>query len=177
MKSQKGMGLLMLIICIAIIILFVIGIIYILRETIQKEEIQTTQTDMLLIQGKIKVISKEATIQKNEGLLKGRKLSEAIEEEQVKKLIENNIISQEESSFSKYYILEQSHLDEIHLKVKIEDGYYIVNYDTYEIIYSKGITLEENTLYKLSEIIKQNENQYVEETINEEANEIANEVV
>lgn len=176
MKSQKGMGLLMLIICIAIIILFVIGISYILRETIQKEEIQTTKTDMLLIQGKIKVLSKEATIQKNEEILKGRKLSEAIEEQQVKKLIENSIISQEESNFSKYYILEQTHLDEMNLNAKIEDGYYIVNYDTYEIIYSKGITLEENTLYKLSEMIKQNENQYVEETINEGTNEIANEV-
>lgn len=168
MKSQNGMGLLMLIICIAIIILFVIGIIYMLRETVQKEELETYQTDMLLIQGKVKVISNEATIQKKEELLKGRKLSEAIEEEQVKKLLENNIISQEETSFAKYYILEQSHLDEIGLNnIKIEEGYYIVNYDTDEIIYSKGITVGEETFYKLSELEKQNENQNMQEIVNE----------
>ncbi len=166
MKNQKGMGHLMLIICIAIIILVVIGIIYILRENIQKEKLETYQTDMLLIQGKVKVISQEATIQKKEELLKGRKLSDSLEEEQVRKLLDNNIIAQEETSFSKYYILEQSHLEEIGLNnIKLQEGYYIVNYDTDEIIYSNGITIGENTFYKLSELENQNIKEIVNETI------------
>lgn len=164
MKNQKGMGHLMLIICITIIILIVIGIIYILRENIQKEKLETYQTDMLLIQGKVKVISQEATIQKKEELLKGRKLSDSLDEEQVKKLLDNNIIAQEETSFSKYYILEQSHLEEMGLNnIKLQEGYYIVNYDTDEIIYSNGITIGEKTFYKLSEL----ENQNIKETVNE----------
>lgn len=164
MKNQKGMGHLMLIICITIIILIVIGIIYILRENIQKEKLETYQTDMLLIQGKVKVISQEATIQKKEELLKGRKLSDSLEEKQVKKLLDNNIIAQEETSFSKYYILEQSHLEEMGLNnIKLQEGYYIVNYDTDEIIYSNGITIGEKTFYKLSEL----ENQNIKETVNE----------
>ena len=169
MKSQKGMGHLMLIICIAIILVFIIGIIYLVRETIKKEKVETYQTNMLLIQGKVKVISNEATIQKNEELLKGRKVAEAIEEEQIKKLLENNIISQEETSFSKYYILEQEHLDEIGLdNIKLKEGYFIVNYDTDEIIYSNGIKVGKDIYYKLSELEnlnKQKEN--IEEPVNE----------
>lgn len=168
MKSQKGMGHLMLIICIAIIMLFVVGIVYILRENIQKEKLETYQTDMLLIQGKVKVISQEATIQKNEELLKGRKLSDSLEEEQVKNLLENNIISQEETSFSKYYILEKSHLEEIGLNnINLEEGYYIVNYDTDEIVYSKGIKIGKETFYKLSELQNKNEEQNIQEIVNE----------
>lgn len=169
MKSQNGMGHLMLIICIAIIVLFIIGITYIVKETIKKEKLETYQTNMLLIQGKVKVIANEATVQKKEEILKGRKVSEALEEEQIKKLLENNIISQEETNFSKYYILEQVHLDEMSLNnIKLKDGYFIVNYDTDEIIYSNGIKLGENTYYKLSELEelnKQEEN--IEETVNE----------
>lgn len=169
MKSQKGMGHLMLIICIAIILAFIVGIIYLVRETIKKEKVETYQTNMLLIQGKVKVMSNESTVQKKEELLKGRKVEEAIEEEQIKYLLENNIISQEETSFSKYYILEQSHLDEMGLdNIKLKEGYFIVNYDTYEIIYSNGIKVGKDTYYKLSElkeINKQEEN--IEEPVNE----------
>ena len=169
MKSQKGMGHLMLIICIAIILAFIVGIIYLVRETIKKEKVETYQTNMLLIQGKVKVMANEYTVQKKEELLKGRKVEEAIEEEQIKYLLENNIISQEETSFSKYYILEQSHLDEMGLdNIKLKEGYFIVNYDTYEIIYSNGIKVGKYTYYKLSElkeINKQEEN--IEEPVNE----------
>ena len=122
MKSQNGMGHLMLIICIAIIILFIIGIIYITTESIEKEKLETYQTNMLLIQGKVKVISQEATIQKKEELLKGIKVSETLEDEQIKKMLENNVISQEEKSFSKYYILEKTHLEEMGLNtIELKD--------------------------------------------------------
>ena len=173
MRSQKGMGQLMLIICIVIIILFVLGIIYVVKETIEKEKVETYQTDMLLIQGKVKILSQESTMQKNEEILKGRRLSEVIEEEQVKNLIENNIISKEEISFDKYYIIEKSHLDELGLgNINLGEGYYIVNYDTDEIIYSKGIKKGDKILYKLSELEKQNEKQNIEQQGNEALNEI-----
>ena len=176
MKSQNGMGHLMLIICIAIIIIFVLGLIYVVRESIEKEKLETFQTNMLLIQGKVKVISQEATIQKKEELLKGRKVADNIEEEQIKQLLENKVISQEETNFSKYYILEKSHLEEIGLNnIELKEGYYIVNYDTDEIIYSKGITKGKEILYKLSELEKLNEEQNI--MSNEISNEVANETV
>lgn len=179
MRSQKGMGHLMLIICIAIIILLVLGVGYILKEKIEEEKLETYQTDMLLIQGKVKVFSQEATIQKNEEFLKGRNITESLEEEQIKNLLENNVISQEETSFSKYYILEQSHLDEIGLSnIKLEEGYFIVNYDTDEIIYSNGITIGDKTFYKLSELKEintQEENEEQKEEQNEE--QVVNETI
>lgn len=170
MKNQKGMGHLMLIICIAIIICFIVGIIYIGKNRMKEEILQTYETNMLLIQGNVKIISQESTIQKKEELLKGRKLTDNLEDESVKKLLENNIINQEEASFAKYYILENSHLEEMGLNnIELKEGYYIVNYDTDEIIYSEGIKIGKETYYKLSELEKigvQEENQ--EQILNEE---------
>lgn len=166
MKSQKGMGHLMLIICVAIIILFIVGIIYIVKENIEKEKLETFETNMLLIQGKAKVISQEATIQKNEELLKGKRLADNVEDEQIKELLQKEIISQEETSFSKYYILEKSNLEEIGLgNIELKEGYYIVNYDTDEIIYSKGITIGKETYYKLSELKEKNNQEENEEQL------------
>lgn len=168
MKSQKGMGHLMLILCMAIIILFIIGIIYIIRENIENEKLQTFETNMLLIQGKVKVISQEATIQKNEELLKGKKLADNLEDEEIKELLTNKIISQEEESFSKYYILEKSNLEEMGLgDIRLKEGYYIVNYDTDEVIYSKGIKIRKETYYKLSELKNINAVTIEEQSINE----------
>lgn len=177
MKSQNGMGHLMLIICIAIIISFIAGIIYVISDHIEEEKIETYETDMLLIQGKVKVLSQESTIQKKEELLKGRKLADNLEDEQVKKLLENNIINQEETSFAKYYILEKSNLEEMGLKnIELKEGYYIVNYDTDEIIYSKGITIGKETYYKLSQLEQLNkEKENEEQILNEE--QVVNETV
>lgn len=153
MKNQKGMGHLMLIISILIIIIIIVGIGYLVKTQIDKENIETYETDMLLIQGKVRVLSQEATIQKNEELLKGRKVEENLETEEIKRLLENNVISQEETNFSKYYILEKVNLEEMGLnQINLQEGYYIVNYDTDEIIYSNGIQIDGNRYYKLSEI-------------------------
>ena len=169
MKSQKAVGHLSLILCVIIIALVVASIVYYTKDMMQKEQKQSYETDMLLVQGKIKILSQESTIKKSEELLKGRKLSENIEDEQIKKLLENNVISQDEENFSKYYILEKSNLEEIGLNgIELKDGYYIVNYATYEIIYSNGIDIKGNIYYKLSDLQK------VEETEEKAENEQEN---
>ena len=153
MKNQKGMGQIMLILCIILIMIAIIGIIYFVSTKLTKEKIETYQTDMLLIQGKVKVLSQEAMVQKKEEILKGKKLSEHIEEEKIKELLAIGIISQEEPSFSKYYILEKEILEEIGLtNMNLKEGFYIVNYDTDEVIYSEGIKVQDNRYYKLSEL-------------------------
>ena len=119
----------------------------------QQENKKNYETDMLLIQGKIKVISQESTIQKKEEILQGKKLSENLEDEEIKKLLQNNIISTEESDFTKYYILEKTDLEELGLSsIELTEGYYIVNYETYEVIYSSGVKIDNNNYYKLSEL-------------------------
>ena len=153
MKNQKGMGHLMLILCIVIMILAIGSILYFAKEKVDEETIQTYETDMLLIQGKVKVLSQESTIQKKEELLKGRKIEECLEEVEIKTLLEKQIISQEEADFSKYYVLEKANLEEMGLNnIQLKEGYYIVNYDTDEIIYAKGIKIGDKIYYKLSEL-------------------------
>ena len=143
----------MLIISIIIIAIIIALIVILINKNIEKGNIDNYQTDMLLIQGKIKVISQEATIQEKDELLKGRKIEENLEDEQIKKLLENKIISKEETSFSMYYILDKSNLEEMGLQsLKLKEGYYLVNYNTDEIIYCKGIEINNNTYYKLSEL-------------------------
>ncbi len=179
MKNQKGMGHLTLILCVIIIILVAVGAFYYFFIKLEDQVIETYKTDMLLIQGKVKVLSEEAIINKNGELLKGRKISESLEDEEIKALLENGVLSQEEESFDNYYLLEKSNLDEMGLgAIRLEKGYYIVNYDTDEVIYSKGIKFGENTYYKLSEIEelqqkeenKANEEEQAEEQTSEENN-------
>lgn len=153
LKEQKGMGHLATFFCIIIIIAIITICIYYIKNMIQKENKKNYETDMLLIQGKIKVISQESTIQKNEELLQGKKLSENLENEEIKKLLQNKIISEEESDFTKYYILEKTDLEELGLSsIELTEGYYIVNYETYEVIYTSGVKIDNNYYYKLSEL-------------------------
>ena len=63
------------------------------------------------------------------------------------------IIGQEEYDY--YYVVNQEVLNEIGLsEIKLENGeYFIVNYNTYEVIYTEGYRDEyKNTYYKLTEI-------------------------
>ena len=170
MKSEKAMGNVTLFISIVIIILIVAAILcggYIL---IEERNIENYQTDMLMLQGKVKILSQEAIMEKKDELLKGKKVSENIEDENIKRLIENKVISQEEEAFEKYYIIEPVNLEEMGLSnIAPSEGFYIVNYDTDEIIYSNGIVLGKETYYKLSQIQKRNE------IINQTSNELVNE--
>ena len=60
---------------------------------------------------------------------------------------------QARGNFSKYYIIEKETLEEIGLQnINLKKGFYIVNYNTDEIIYSEGVKIGENTYYKLSEL-------------------------
>lgn len=153
LKEQKGMGHLATFFCIIIIIAIITICIYYIKNMMQQENKKNYETDMLLIQGKIKVISQESTIQKKEEILQGKKLSENLEDEEIKKLLQNNIISTEESDFTKYYILEKTDLEELGLSsIELTEGFYIVNYETYEVIYSSGVKIDNNNYYKLSEL-------------------------
>ena len=92
-----------------------------------REKIKTYQTDMLLVQGKVKVLSQESTMQKKEDILKGEKLTDKLEEEWVKELLEKQVINQDEENFSKYYIWNKDVLNDVGLQdIKLENSFYIV---------------------------------------------------
>lgn len=174
MKEQKGMGHITLFISMIIILMILGAIIYFAIFNIQETKIQNYETNMLLIKGKTKILSEESAIKNNEELLKGRKVSENLEDEQIKKMLEKEVISEEEENFSKYYILDDSNLEEMGLdSIKPNKGYYIVNYESGEIIYTEGVKINKELYYKLSDIKqKEDEKDNDNEISNKEENQV-----
>lgn len=138
---------------VIIIVIGVVGTRIILKEN-KNREIENVTTNMLLVQGKIKVIAQENEMNKDENTLVGKSLSENLEDEKIKRLIENKVISEDEENFDKYYIIDSETLNELNLQDNLDREYYIVNYKNYEIIYSKGIEIEGQMHYTLTELLE-----------------------
>ena len=81
-----------------------------------------------------------------------KQVKENLEDEKIKKLLDENIINQEDENFENYYIIDSENLNQLNLNDDLEGEYYIVNYKNYEIIYSKGIEVEEKTYYTLTDL-------------------------
>lgn len=146
--NQKGITLLSLV--ITIIVLLVIGsvTIYTGSNIIKKASLQTINTNMMLIQAKVKTISEQAKFNKDTSKYKGTKVSEVIDNEKIEELVTNKVIEETEKS----YLLSQEDLNQMGLeKVKVEDGY-VVNYETDEVIYVKGFEANGELHYKLSQM-------------------------
>ncbi len=159
MKSEKGLTLLSTLFLVIIIAIIAFGIVYIARMEVDKEKTEDIKTNMLLVQAKIKTISGKYILEKKEDVLVGTKLSE-MKEENIKQFLEKELFDQNEKN-KKYYVINQENLNELQLeKVTLEEGnYYIVEYTTSEVYYTKGFQDENgNTHYKASEAeLKQEE--------------------
>lgn len=168
MKSQKAMSHLTLIIWVIIIVAIGGTIISGFNKSINERNIENLTTDMLLVQGKVKVVAQENEMNSEEHPLIGRKVQENLDEEKIKELIEKNIINEDNENFDKYYIIDSEALEKLNLQSKLDGEYYIVNYKTYEIIYTKGIEIENETKYTLTQLLehrnsKENNNENKEE--------------
>jgi len=174
MKKENGMSYITLVFWVVVIIaVVVVGTKIILKET-ENREVENLTTDMLLLQGKIKVIAQENEMNEEENPLIGRKLTENLEDEKVKNLIDNKVITEEGEALENYYIIDSETLKTLNLEDNLNGEYYIVNYETYEIIHSKGLELHNQIHYTLTELIEhreimeKNKEQVDEEQINEE---------
>lgn len=165
MKKIDGMGHITLFICIVIIIVIgALAINFIIKEA-NKRNTENLTTNMLLVQGKIKVIAQENEMNDEENGLLGRKVQDNLEDEKIKKLLENKIVNSEDETFENCYIIDSEILREIKLDDNLNGEYYIVNYKTYEIIYSKGIEIEGQMHYSLSELLEhRNREENIEQT-------------
>ena len=107
--------------------------------------------------GKIKSIKAESEISNNQENYVGTKVSEANETE-VNNVMQQLQINQEE--LQNYYILNKESFEKMGLadSIKDDDDEYIVNYTNSDVIYVKGIKLNNEIKYKLSDIIDKNEN-------------------
>lgn len=140
---QIGKSLIKFIIIIAILTGIILWGIQIIVEETDKKELETINTNMLQVQAKAKVVFEKYHVDNANGL-KGRK-------------IENNL---ELESFGinddgNYYAWDRKVLNEVGLtEISIgEDDFYIVNYDSEEVLFSKGYKAKDGQIYfKLTDI-------------------------
>ena len=143
---------------IAFIIILVVGIFLfnIGTKKMQERKNDDIKTDMLMIEGKIKTIKAESEISNNQEKYVGTKVSEANDTE-VNNVMQQLQINQDE--LQNYYILNKESFEKMGLADSIkDDDEYIVNYTNSDVIYVKGIKLNNEIKYKLSDIIDKNEN-------------------
>lgn len=166
MKRNTGMGMIKLILMLLFIILIVATTVYLVRMQYNKVKIETIKTDLLQVQWKIKDYIDKQTVQGEEKQYLGTKLSAMIDDPILQDFFSNKILS--EAEYEKYYVLKDENLATAGLEItNYTDSYFIINYETYEVIVSKGCKYsEKEILYKLSDIIAKT---------NDEANIVVNE--
>jgi len=152
MKSEKGISYTKLLIIFAIIVAIGIGIGFYIKGIVEKENYESIKTNMLLIQAKAKVIKGDADMKADKTVYKGYQLSNLPEGFDIQEFLNKGLIAKDDYQY--YYILNQQCLNDMGLSDIIlkKDEYYVVDYDTSEIYYTKGFTDNYGmTFYKLSE--------------------------
>ena len=165
MKKESGLSMVALIIIVALVSAFIfIGVNYI-KNYIEKEKQENIKTTMLLIQGKITEIANKHTVDEAENGLVGTKLNLESEEIEynISEELKNVLINLENADL---YVLSQEDLENLAVKdVQVnKDEFYIVDYNSEEVIYSLGI----NGKYKLTELENKKTEATEEQTNSEE---------
>ena len=172
MKEQNGITHIRLtMISIIILIIVAVATVFMFQER-RNKTLNDLTTNMLLVQGKVRVISQENVIKKDERPLIGKKVAENLEDEKIKTLIDKEIIKQDEEKFDSYYIIDGETINELKLENTLNGEYYIVNYSTYEVIYTKGTDIEGSKKYKLSELEEYRDKKEAEKQGNKEENKV-----
>lgn len=170
MKNNRGIGIISLLIIIVIsVIILGIGVNFGLQKY-KEAQIKTLNTDMLLVEWKLKAyIDDQKAEGKTEITYLGTKVSEIKENVLIKDFLSKNIIP--ENEYDKYYVLNDEDMKNAGLEItNYEDSYYLINYETYEIIITKGCKMiSGEILYKLSDIEKNGQEENItNEVVNEE---------
>ena len=142
----------------AIIIGIIIAIVVIVAKQgfkmLDEKKYADLETDLLLIQARVKVIKGKADVNANTDGFVGQKVSDS-NNEKIKKLL--NKIQITEENYDKYFILSMQDFDTMGISADMKnkgDSLFIVNYEDGEVIYTKGIKVNGKIKYKLSDIVK-----------------------
>lgn len=149
---KKKFKTLKLLIVFAIIIFIFINIYKSFVNLVRNKDGDDIVTNMLIIQGRIKVINGEIKVNSEEYKYVGTKVSE-IDNDELKEKIKN--IGIEESQYEEYYVLTKENYSEMGIAdelKKADDNQYLVNYNNVDVIYIDGITIKNEKKYKLSDI-------------------------
>lgn len=152
MKKESGMGLLAIIFIIVLIIVLVVLGYYTVKKITKDKKLEDIKANMLLIQGKCKILEENTKVNKNEDNIVGKKVSDMKEDQIVAQFLEKKIIP--EDKLDKYYVLSNEDLNNMEIDVQNEENsYYIVNYEEDSVYITKGYMNEETNeiVYKLEE--------------------------
>lgn len=155
--NKSGTRFLRLAIIIGIIIVIAIPFAKLGFKMLNEKKYTDLQTDILLIQAKVKVIKGKSDVNGNKDGYLGQKVSES-DNGKIKNLL--NYLKITEESFDKYFILNSQDFETMGITHELKnkgDALFVVNYDENEVIYVKGIKVNGNIKYKLSDIIKKPE--------------------
>lgn len=158
MRSEKGLTFISTIVLVIIIAIAVFAMIYLAKIGVKKEITENVKTDMLLVQAKVKKISGDYLLEKKEEILVGTKLEELKEDENIKEFLNKGLFELDEKG-KKYYVLNQQNLNDLSLEnvVLEQDAYYIVEYTTSDVYYTKGYMDEKEQMhYKAKEQVEEN---------------------
>ena len=153
MKSENGLSFIGTIILVIIIAVITFGVVYFVRIQADKEQAEDIKTNMLLVQAKVKKLSGDYILEEKEEVLVGTKLSEMQEEQPIKDFLAKELSDNEEKD-KKYYVQNQQNLNDMGLNnvAMEENAYYIVEYTSSEVYYTKGYLDENGNLhYSVSE--------------------------
>lgn len=181
MKKEDGITLTQVLILLVIILIICAVSTYIFNQHLKAEGETDIKANMLVIQGKCNVSKEKADIvstqeQSNttgnkveiaeeESRIYGKKISELKDSDEiVKAFLALNIIKEDE--YESFYVLSDSDLEGLKIDFVNEKGaYYIVNYESGEVIYTGGIEGK----YKVSEMVNDVKINTVQEVKEEES--------
>ena len=148
MKSEKGLTFISTAILVVIIALLTFGVVYFVRLQLNKGKNEDIKTDILLVEARVQKLSSEYILEKKEDILVGAKLTEMEDEQPVKEFLEKELFDPKEKG-AKYYVLNQENINEMKLEnVELEkDSYYIVDYTSSKVYYTKGYSDDEGEVY------------------------------
>ena len=148
MKSEKGLTFFSTAILVVVIAALTFGIVYLVRLQLDKGKNEDIKTDILLVEAKVQKLAGEYILEKKEEILVGTKLTDMEDEPVIKEFLEKEIFDKEEKG-AKYYVLDQDNIKELNLEnVELEkDSYYIVDYTSVKVYYTKGYSDEGGEVY------------------------------
>jgi len=152
MKSENGLTFLSTAILVVVIAALTFGVVYYTRLQLEKGKNEDIKTDMLLVEAKVQKLSADYILEKKEEILVGTKLADMEEEPIIQEFLQKEIFDQEEKG-AKYYVLNQEDLHTMKLEnVELEKNrYYLVDYTSSKVYYTKGYRDEEGEVYYLVE--------------------------
>ena len=183
MSKEDGITLTQVLVLLVIILIICAVSTFIFNQKIKTEGETSIKANMLVIQGKCNVSKEKADIvstqeqsqttgnkveiAKEESTMYGQKVSEAKQDNEIiQNFLSLNILK--EAEYDSYYVLYDNDLESLKVDFLNEKGaYYIVNYETGEVIYTSGI----NGKYKVSEMVNEVVNSVSEDTGTDEVGE------